>query len=209
MEMKSVMARAAAVALSVGLAACGSLAAQETGGQAPQMSEQEKAMWAAMEKAGTPGKQHQWLAKKAGSWTFTGKFWMGMNPSAPPTEVSGTVERTSALGGRVLTETVKSEMMGQPFEGHGMTGYDNVKQEFWGTWNDSMTTGVMLSAGQCDEKGNCTFKSTYTDPMTGETRETRMVSREEGADKEVMEAFDKGPDGKEFKSMELVYTRKK
>jgi hypothetical protein len=207
MAMQNVAARAAAVALVVGLAAGGALAAQETGGQVPQMSEQEKAAWAAMEKAGTPGKQHEWLAKKAGTWTFTGKFWM--NPSAPPTEASGTVERAAVLGGRVLAETVKSEMMGQAFEGHGMTGYDNVKQEFWGTWNDSMSTGVMLSTGQCDDKGNCTFKSTYTDPMTGETRETRMISREEGPDKEAMEAFDKGPDGKEFKSMELVYTRKK
>jgi hypothetical protein len=208
----------AAVAVAVGLAACAALWAQEvnpqvtdavTGAeaQAPAASDHEKAMMEAMIKAGTPGKQHQWLASKAGSWTFTGKFWM--NPAAPPMEATGTVERAVALGGRVLVETVSSEFMGQTFEGHGMTGYDNVKQQFWGTWNDSMSTGVMVSTGDCDDQGNCTFQSVYTDPLTGESRKNRMASREEGSDKEFFESYDTGPDGKEYKSMEMVYTRKK
>jgi hypothetical protein len=207
MAMRNLYWRAGAAALVAFLGAFPVLAGDEPNGQKPEMSAQEKAMMDAMMKAGTPGPQHQWLASKAGSWTFAGKFWM--SPEKPPMESTGTVERTAMWDGRVLAETVKSEMMGMPFEGHGMSGYDNVKKEFWGTWNDNMSTGLMVSSGTCDDKGNCTFKSTYTDPMTGESRESRMTSRSEGSDKEVMEAFDKGPDGKEYKSMELVYTRKK
>ena len=47
------------------------------------------------------------------------------------------------------------------------------------------------------------------DPLTGKTKTSRMTSRDEGPDKELQEFWEKGPDGKEYKSMELVYTRKK
>jgi len=173
-----------------------------------EMPPDEKAMMEALAKAATPGKQHQWLASKAGMWEFTGKFWM--DPAAPPTETRGTVERTMMLGGRVLAEKIASPgFMGQPFEGFGLAGYDNLAKGFWGTWNDNMNTGVMLIKGQCDNKGACTYTGEQLDPMTGKLKKNRMTSRDEGPDKEVHEFFEVGQDGKEFKSMELLYTRKK
>lgn len=173
-----------------------------------QPSADEKAMMDAWAKASTPGPQHKWLAGKAGKWEFAGKFWM--DATQPPTLSSGTAERTLMLGGRVIGEKVASPgIMGQPFEGYGVTGYDNVAQEFWGTWSDTMGTGVMVSKGKCDAKGACTYTGEYVDPITGKKKTSRMASRDEGPDKEVHEFWDKGPDGKEFKSMELVYTRKK
>jgi hypothetical protein len=36
--------------------------------------------------------------------------------------------------------------MGMPFEGLGYTGYDNVKKQYFGTWIDSMSTGIMTSS---------------------------------------------------------------
>ena len=48
-------------------------------------------------------------------------------------------------------------MMGTPFTGHGMTGYDNVTGKYWSTWTDSMSTGIMVSEGSCDAEGVCTF----------------------------------------------------
>ena len=87
------------------------------------MSAEEKAMMDAYMKAGTPGKQHEELAKTVGSYDLAVKSWMA--PGTPPTESKGTAERTMVLSGRVLAETVHGDMMGQPFEGHGMTGYDN------------------------------------------------------------------------------------
>lgn len=174
----------------------------------PQMSAEEKTMMEAYAKAATPGQQHKWLASKVGKWDFTGKFWT--TPGAPSVTSSGTAERSLMLGGRVLGEKVASPaMMGQPFEGYGLTGYDNTAQEFWGTWSDTMGTGLMTTKGKCDDKGACSYMGQYLDPMTGKTKTSRMVSRDEGPDKELHEFFDQGPDGKEFKSMELVYTRKK
>jgi hypothetical protein len=174
----------------------------------PQMSPEEKAMMEAWARAAKPGKQHQWLASKAGKWEFAGKFWS--DPAKPPTASTGTAERSLMLGGRVLSEKVVSpNIMGQTFEGYGLTGYDNVAQEFWGTWNDSMGTGVMVSKGKCDDKGSCSHAAEYVDAVTGTKKTSRATSRDEGPDKEVHEFFEKGPDGKEFKSMEFVYTRKK
>ena len=61
------------------------------------------------------------------------------------------------LGDRVMVEEVKSQMMGQPFTGHGMSGYDNVSDKYWATWIDSMSTGVMTSEGTCDANMACTY----------------------------------------------------
>jgi hypothetical protein len=172
-----------------------------------QMSAEEKAAMEAWAKAATPGKQHKWLTSKAGKWDFAGKFWQA--PGQAPESANGTSERTMILGGRVSSEKVASPgMMGQPFEGFGLTGFDNVTGEFWGTWSDSMGTGMMVSRGKCDDNGACTFSGEYVDPVTGKKKTTRMAVRDEGPDKEVHEFWDKTPDGKEFKSMELVYTRK-
>src|SRR6266436_3027817 len=62
-------------------------------------------------------------------------------------------------------EEVASTMMGAPFTGHGMTGFDNVTGKYWSTWNDSMSTGVMLSEGTCDAQKVCTFTGTWNDPI--------------------------------------------
>lgn len=197
--------RLACTVLAAVLLVCPSFAAPQ---DASQVSAEEKAMMEAWAKAATPGKQHQWLASKAGQWEFTGKFWM--DPKKPPTETKGTAERSMMLGSRVMSERVVSPgFMGQPFEGYGLMGYDNVAKEFWGTWSDSMGTGLMVSKGSCDDKGACAFKGQYVDPITGKMKTMRSAARDEGTGKEVHEAWDQGPDGKEFKSMELVYTRKK
>lgn len=172
------------------------------------MSAEEKAMMEAYMKAGMPGKQHENLAKTAGMWDLSMKSWMA--PGTPPEESKATAERAMVLGGRVLTEKVKGEAMGQPFEGHGMTGYDNVTGKYWSTWNDSMSTGIMTSSGSCDEATNsCTFTGSMVDPISGQTKNLRMVSKWNNPDQEVFEMWEPTPDGKEFKAMEIVYTRKK
>jgi len=175
-----------------------------------KMSPEEQKMMDAMMKAGAPGKPHQELAKQAGSWDLAVKVWM--KPGAPPQESKGTAERTMMLGGRVLSEKVNGDPMAGmgPFEGFGLSGFDNVSGKYWGTWTDNMGTGVMMSTGTCNEKtSTCTFKGSYVDPMTKKTKHTRMVERRDGADKSVVEFFETGKNGKEAKTTEVTYTRKK
>lgn len=177
--------------------------AQHEGHEMPAMSAEEQAMMAAWEKASTPGSQHATLAAMAGDWTFEGTFWMA--PGQPPMSSTGTAERTMVLGGRVLVEKVTSTFMEMPFEGHGMTGYDNVTGSYWSTWMDNMSTGLMSSTGSCDQ-GKCEWHATMTDPMTGQPSQMRMTS-EHGPDSEVHRAYEKGEGGAERLSMELRYKR--
>ncbi|HVF59817.1 MAG TPA: DUF1579 domain-containing protein [Thermoanaerobaculia bacterium] len=179
--------------------------AQE-GQQQPQMTPEQQAEMQAYMQAGAPGAPHQALAAQAGSYDLKIKSWH--EPGGPPSEESGTATRKMALDGRVLVEDVSSSMMGTPFTGHGMHGYDNVTGKYWATWNDSMSTGVMLSEGTCDAQGVCTFTGSWNDPVTKGKITARMVSRWTSPTTEVFEMHVPGKDGKEFKMMEITYTKK-
>ncbi|MBZ0103274.1 MAG: DUF1579 domain-containing protein [Thermoanaerobaculia bacterium] len=192
------------LAAVAGFALVAAAGAQE--GAAPQMTPEQQAMMEAYQKAGTPGPQHAALAAGAGTWDVVAKSWM--EPGAPPVEEAGTATRSMMLGGRVMVEEYQGSMMGQPFTGHGLHGYDNVSGKYWSTWIDSMSTGLMVSEGTCDEAGNCQFTGSWNDPVTKGPVEARMVLRAVSETVEVFEMFGPGPDGKETKMMELTYTKR-
>jgi hypothetical protein len=174
--------------------------------QQPQMTPEQKAEMEAYAKAGTPGAPHQALAATVGSYDVTMKNWQ--EPGAPPVQEKGSATRTMALDGRVLVEEFKGSMMGMPFSGRGMTGYDNVSGRYWSTWNDSMSTGITVSEGTCDAHKTCTFTGSWNDPVKKGPVKARMTSRWTSPTTEVFEMYAPGRDGKEMKMMEMTYTRK-
>ena len=196
------------LALALTLAAALPAIAQDasTQGTPPKMSPEEAAMMAAYQKAGTPGPQHAALAGHAGTYDLKIRSWE--KPGAPSTEETGTATRSMALGGRVMVEDVQATMHGQPFTGHGMEGYDNVGGKYWSTWNDSMSTGVMVSEGTCDASGVCTFTGSWNDPITKGKTAARMTTKWLSPTVEQFEMYGPGQDGKETKMMELTYTRR-
>lgn len=188
-----------ALALALALSAN----AQET---APPMTPEQQAMMDAYRAAGTPGAPHAHLAESAGVYDLKIRSWQA--PDAPPTEDTGTAKREMILDGRVLVETVTANMMGQTYTGQGLRGYDNVTGKHWATWNDSMSTGVMVSEGNCDAKQVCTFIGRHNDPVSKQVQSSRMTSRWTSPTVEVFEMYGPGPDGKEMKMMEIVYTKR-
>jgi hypothetical protein len=174
--------------------------------QPPEMTAEQKAEMEAYMKAGTPGAPHKALAATAGTYDVKAKSWQA--PGGPAMEETGTATRRMTLDGRVLVEEFKGSMMGMPFTGHGMRGYDNVTAKYWGTWMDSMSTGLMVSEGTCDAKNACTFTGTFNDPVKKGKVSSRMTSRWTSPTTEVFEMYGPGRDGKEFKMMELTYTKK-
>jgi hypothetical protein len=166
-----------------------------------QMAEMEAYM-----KAGTPGAPHKALASTVGDYDLAIKNWH--EPGAPAVEETGTATRTMALDGRVLIEEVSSSMMGMPYTGHGMTGYDNVTGKYWSTWTDSMSTGVMVSEGKCDAERTCKFTGSWNNPITQGPVTMRMISRWTSPTTEIFEMYGPGDDGNEVKMMEITYTKK-
>lgn len=173
-------------------------------GEAPAADPAMEAMMAAM----APGPQHEMLASRAGTWSFTMTFWP--EPGAPPQTATGAAERAMAFGGRVLEESITSEVMGMPFEGVGHTGYDNVTGDWWSIWMDNMSTGVIVMQGSVDEESHtATWEGEMSDPMAGGKTPMKIVSRHEGPDKEVAEFYGPNPagGGEMVKTMEIVYER--
>lgn len=175
-------------------------------GEAPQISAEQQAAMDAWMKAATPGPEQERLAQLEGHWKVTSKAWMA--PGAEPEVSVGTSTSKMILGGRYLHERVGSQMMGMPFEGIGTTGYDNVKKTYVSSWVDTFGTGILYSEGTWDEgRNSLTLHAEFLDPMSGKMTKMRMVTRIVDADTHVAEFYQPGPDGQEFKGMELTYTR--
>jgi hypothetical protein len=172
----------------------------------PQMSAAEQEMMQKYMKAATPGPEHQKLAKLAGKWKMQLTSWFA--PGAPPQKSEGSAEFKTVLGGRYLQQEVKSEMGGQPFEGMGTMGFDNVTKERFATWTDSMSTGLMVMRGKCaaDAK-KCTTKGTMSDAVAGKPVPFSETTTMTDDDHFTFELRGPGPDGKQFKMLEIVYTR--
>jgi hypothetical protein len=167
----------------------------------------DPAMMEAMMSAGTPGDAHKKLDPFVGTWDTKISMWM--MPGTDPMTHTGTSTNAWVMGGRYLEQRYKGDVMGMPFEGIGYTGYDNIKKQYWGTWMDSMSTGVMSSAGTASDGKTFEFAATMADPMTGKDSTSTEKLTITDADHHTMEMWSPGPDGKLFKMMEIAYTRKK
>jgi hypothetical protein len=202
--MRRSLSRTLVVTCVVGLA---TLALAQQGQKPPEMTPAQKAEMEAYMKAGTPGAPHQRLASSAGSYDLKIKSWH--EPGGPAMEDTGTATRTMTLGGRVLVEEINAWMMGMPFTGRGTTGFDNVSGKYWATWNDSMSTGIMVSEGTCDPAGkSCSFTGSWNDAIKKGPVTARMTTRWTSPTTELFELYGPGKDGKEMKMMEIVYTKK-
>jgi hypothetical protein len=176
-------------------------------GGAPAMSPEMQAMMAAWQKAGTPGEQHRQLASSAGNWKATVRHWMA---PGEPTVTEAKVKREMMLDGRVLNDHWEGNMMGMPFVGHGMTGYDNTTGKYWSTWNDNMSTTVMVSWGQWDDAAKgVVFEGTIANPMAnGAPMKMRSISRHNADGTESFEMWEPhGPNGEMVKTMEATLVR--
>jgi hypothetical protein len=163
-------------------------------------------MMEAMMKAGTPGEQHRKLAEMTGTWSMIVKM---EEPGKPPTIEKGTATM-KMVDDRYLHQEAKSSMMGMPFHGMGVTGFDNTTKKYQGTWFDNMSTGIMTSEGTMSPDGRTlTMTGQHADPMTGKMVTSRLITTMMGPDKHVFEMFCPGPDGKEARMMEITYERAK
>ena len=177
----------------------------------------EAEMMKMMAEMGKVTDNHKLLGELAGTWSYTVKMWMDPDPNAKPQEYKGTATRKPMLGGRFyqLDVSGKMKMPGEDgkmkevdFKGMGLEGYDNAKQKFTGTWIDSMGTGMLFSEGTYDPASK-TFTYSGEYQMTPSMKmPIREIIRITDKDHHVFEWYE-NRGGKDVKTMEIAYTRKK
>ena len=155
----------------------------------------------------TVGEQHTMMAKSNGTWT--GEVTMWMADGAPPMKSTSTTVNKTIYGGLYQESIHKGDMMGMPFEGKSTMGYDNLKKEFFSTWIDNMGSGVLVMTGTWDAASKKLNLSGSMKCMNGQDAKMREVFTMTDDNNQTLEMY--GPDpttGKEYKTMEIKYTRK-
>lgn len=115
-----------------------------------------------------PQKEHQWLQKIVGEWTY--EIEAMMEPDQPPAKSTGT-ETVRSLGGLWFLAEGQGEM---PCGGAATTlmtlGYDPQKQRYVGTWFGSMMTYLWQYEGELDAGETALTLNSDGPAMTGEEK---------------------------------------
>lgn len=178
-------------------------------GETQPTPEEMQKMVEAYKKAGSPGPEHALLARWAGDWVMHTAVWRG--PNAQPMEwPPGTSKWEMMLGGRFLRFTQAGDMMGMPMEGMGIIGYDNFRHVYQMIWVDNTETPIFFASGTADSSGKViTLLGKVDDPVKGEKdKDMKWVCRFESDRKIVFEIWDSMGEGKFYKSIETIYTKK-
>lgn len=163
----------------------------------------------AMMEIGTPGEEHKMLAKANGTWTADMTYWDGVD--RPANKMSGTQVTTSILDGHYQQSKFSGNFMGMPFEGISTMAYDKANKEYVSTWIENMSTGIMVMKGTMDATTNTiNLTGKQKNPVNDIECTMRETYKVVDDNNHILEMY--GPDpktGKEFKMMEIKYTRKK
>jgi hypothetical protein len=191
---RTTLAALAALALLPGLAG-----SQEGGQMTPgQMMELMK-KWSATDE------HHKELAWHVGQWDVEMRVMGGAAEK-------GTAEFKWIMDGRWLSEEMRGTMMGMPYHGYGVSGFDRFKKKWVTTWVSNLDTAMLRFEGVVvDPTGKVRVVWCNLDEyLTGEhDKPAKGVFRKIDENKFVYEIWDMamGPEG--GKVMDFTYTRKK
>ena len=186
------------------------------GGGMPDMAQMAE-MMKKCEEAAKPGPNHKVLEHFVGEWNAATRMWM--DPSMPPMQTAGKSKSKWVMDGRFVMDEFegelvmpgpKGEMVKVPFKGMGLTGYDNVKNLYVGSWVDSMTTGLLTMSGSFNPMTKTLLMFGKMDDLASGVygKTVRYDTKILGEDKHVFTIYDCHA-GVDYKVMEITYTRAK
>ena len=146
---------------------------------------------------------HKWLASQEGPWTVAMTAY-GRDGKPQQSQASATMKMI--LDGRYQEQRLAGSFDGKPYEGLGITGYDNLKKEFVLYWFDSMGTAPSISRGQRSEDGK-TLTLTGAWDLPSMTMPFKQVWTVKG-EKELGFVMTMTMQGQEMPVLETTYTRK-
>lgn len=156
-----------------------------------------------------PQKEHRWLQKLVGEWTYEADCNMG--PDKPPSKAKGS-ESARSLGGLWVLCEGQGEMPGGGPATTMMTlGYDPQKKRYVGTWVGSMMTNLWVYDGTLDAAGKVLTLSTEGPNIAAEGKMARYkdVIEFKSDDHRVLTSHMQGDDGKWHGFMTANYRRTK
>lgn len=144
------------------------------------------------------------LTQHLGTWT--GKVTMTM-PGQAASEETCTETVAKICNGKWTWSDVKGKMMGQPFEGHAITGYDTMSKQYVAFWVDSCGKPPMRTSGTYDEtKKQFTFTGPCFDDQ-GKPATVKQMCSQSDANTRTFTMIMDCPQGKS--EMKIAYTRVK
>jgi hypothetical protein len=156
-------------------------------------------------KVGTPGESHKLLEKLEGSWTTRTRGWLEGKPAM---ESTGTCEQKLVLDGHYLQQVYTGDMMGAPFTGINLLGYNNYTKKYESVWLDSMSTAIYFFVGKGSADGKTiTQECSYDDPVKGPSVWSSVTSIKDDNTLE-FEMFVTPKGGEKEKMMEMTVSRK-
>ena len=211
--MQSKKSWIAVIAVGVCIAATSHVLSQDAGDKKPEgmpaMSAEEMAHMQEYMKLMQPGEAHKHLHYYVGTWDTVTEVWMG-GPGTAPMPSTGTSTFKSVLDGNWVMEEHAGSMMGMPYNGIGMMGYDNYKKLYVGTWFSNMGTEMLQMAGSRDPKtGTVTMYGAMDEPPLGvHGRTVKYVNTPTDDDHFTFGIIDLHA-GDDYKVIEIEYTRRK
>lgn len=167
---------------------------------------QPNAQVQAWEEHNRPGAKHLQLATRmSGTWQTTTTFWTA--PDAAPQTSGGAARVSPVLNGRFVCQEIDSRFAGRPFKGLGYFGFNNGSNRFESFWIDNESTGMLTCTGSQSEDGSITWKGAFTDPISGQNKTAKSITRFPAKDHWVFEMYDTTSDGREFLSLKVDYNR--
>jgi hypothetical protein len=153
-------------------------------------------------------KEHQWLQKLVGEWTFEAEATM--EPGKPPEKSSGT-ECVRSLGGLWIVAEWQGDMFGCGPATTLMTlGYDPQKKRYVGTWVGSMMTHLWVYDGALDAAERVLTLEAEGPSMSAEGKLAKYkdVIELKSDDYRVLTSQALGDDGKWNQFMTVHYRRR-
>jgi hypothetical protein len=142
------------------------------------------------------------LLRLVGDWDAVVK--MAIDPAQPPSEEKGTDRVRSICGGRYVWSDFHGKMMGQPFEGHCVVGYDTNAKEYVSYWFDSMSPTWAKTTGNGDAK-SLTLQGRFLCPMGTPMTMNEVMTWKDADTRQAQMEFS-GEQGSQ--KMEITYRRK-
>ena len=156
-----------------------------------------------------PQKEHQWLHKLVGEWTYETEATM--EPGKPPVKCGGT-ESVRSLGGLWILAEGRGEMPGGGPATMIMTlGYDPGWRRYVGTWVGSMMTHLWMYDGALDAAERVLTLDSEGPSMVGDgtMAKYRDVIEIKSDDHRLLTSHLLGDDGTWSRFMTASYRRKK